>query len=257
MLKILKSSGFCGSSFVAVFANGGMIASVANILCVSLISLTAFSSVTAQVYDPYSPSANYVPYNNPIPPAYVPSDPIPRAIPSITFTPLLADTHRVPPTLAAPVVPTQLKVNDQYFDATLDGFRKYMETLKESNTEAYERILPDFESLEKQERLATVSGYTLSGLGSLLMLGATSFWQDEKLERDGSVSKTLNVKAFNLGLTMLTAGGIAKWCLSPDREDYLDFINKHNRQKNVFPIEMRLGWDTGKNLPELSAQINF
>ena len=95
------------------------------------------------------------------------------------------------------------------------------------------------------------------GIGTVFAIGSFSFLQLEQDYGDGEKTKTWNGAAF-IGGVAIGIGGywMARW-IAPDREDYLDFINKHNANTDREPLKLNLGWDFDMSQPTILARLTF
>ena len=156
--------------------------------------------------------------------------------------------HQVP---GVTVVPQNFSVGSQYYDLNVQGLRKYVD-----NNNVHE-LQPTLKKLESQQMVADVTKWSMVGTGALLAVGSFSFLQLDYKNVDGEKEKIWNSTAF-IGGALIGFGGfwVAKW-IEPGRDDYLDFINKHNSIPNREPLKLNLGWNFGTSQPTFLVRLDF
>lgn len=100
----------------------------------------------------------------------------------------------------------------QYYTANLDGLRLYVDTLKSENNELYTALDGKLKTLEQKNLLANI----ITG-GAII--GSLIYFNTMNLETDSPTTPLL-IFAVGTGVGHL---------LRPDANDYLNFINEHNR----------------------------
>lgn len=145
----------------------------------------------------------------------------------------VAQVHHAPP---PPVyaAPTSVCAGDQYYDLSVDGLEKYMDALKASNAEAYGKLVPEFAKLQDDKELANwLMIGTLTAGTALTVVGVASVGSKDSDNR--------SYAAMISGLALLSATPFIPVWFGPGREDYMDFINQHNRLVPQQPLKMNIG----------------
>ena len=140
------------------------------------------------------------------------------------------------------VLPSQIKVGNQIFDATAGGFDDYYETLVTDDPKLAKQLRPDFHSLIVKRNWGYVALGTGLVAGLTLMIGSYSFLAT-KTTIDGLTTTRLNLPAAGAGAALVCLGWAAYAFISPGRTDFLKVINKHNKLNLKTPMELNLGLD--------------
>jgi hypothetical protein len=158
------------------------------------------------------------------------------------------------------VLPSHLSIGDQQFDASLAGFRAYLETTKVSDTPLYAQLAPDLDRLESRAetaRMVLVAGlvggvasgiYAIAGRKSCPGPAVTDPDFQAKTAAWGACNddnmRMTTTFAF-IGLGSLIAGAVGAWAIGPGRADLLDLVNKHNRLHQE-PLRIELGFNPSR-----------
>ncbi|MCB0362985.1 MAG: hypothetical protein KDD35_09685 [Bdellovibrionales bacterium] len=135
---------------------------------------------------------------------------------------------------AAVTSPSHFSVSSQYYDFSFSGVSKYMDVLRSSDPELFQRLKPEWDNLKSKKMWA----YTSLGLGILsFAYGIKKSTESYDPESSGSG----NNSAYGYGLGLGLVGYIVFNIINPDREDLLDFINFHNRTDGKNKIDFNLG----------------
>lgn len=122
-----------------------------------------------------------------------------------------------------------------YYEPNADGLRKYLETLRYSEPKVYSQLNKTVKKYENKDNIAFAVDVTSAVVGITLIVGSFTFLG--KKDPDFPDSPKVNYGAFFGGMGLWLAGGIASGYIRPDREDFYDFINEHNRLKPNDPLE--------------------
>jgi hypothetical protein len=166
-------------------------------------------------------------------------------------------THRLPP-------PNHLAIGDQYYDASVEGLRNYVESIRIAHPELYVQLDPNVSELELRRNAAIgvlVTGIVAGGVSIVYafvgrdtcnepQVGDPAFsekvrkWGDcNEANMDRSATFTL------LGMGSIAAGMIGAFIVAPGRSDLMQVINEHNR---LSPEPMR--WQVGFGVTNRMAQ---
>ena len=156
--------------------------------------------------------------------------------------------HQAP---ANVVIPQNFSVGTQYYDLNVDGLRQYVDN------NGVQDMKSDLEVLEKQQRAADITQWSMVAAGAVLAVGSFTFLQLDYENIDGEKKKIWNSAAF-VGGALVGVGGfwVARW-VGPGREDYLQFINKHNANPDREPLKLNLGWNLEMSQPNVLVQLSF
>ena len=169
------------------------------------------------------------------------------------------------------VTPNHLEVGGQVFDASVSGFRAYLESKRASDPRLYAALDPKVARLESQAatgRAVAVAGLVV-GLAATgyAMFGGRSCAQPEVTDpnfaadtaawsacNEGKVNTALEFGLIGVGAISL--GGLGWWALSPKRSDLFDLVNAHN---TLSPDTMRLqiGYDPTSHLAIGGVRATF
>jgi len=167
--------------------------------------------------------------------------------------------------------PTHLQIGNQQYDASVAGFRAYLETMKFSDPGLYRQLAPDVARLDARRlgaEFALVGGVVV-GLASVIY-GLTSgdtctepAVTDPNFGPDGSAWEACNERngsrmaTFSLvGVGALLVGGAIALASWPGRSDIMDLINKHNRLSKR-PLQLQLGYDPTQRFAFSGATVSF
>ena len=158
------------------------------------------------------------------------------------------------------VPPSHLSIGDQQFDATLAGFRAYLETTKASDARLYSELAPDLERLESSAdtaRLFLVAGLVVGVASGLYAFAGRKDCPGPAVTDPDFAAKTAAWGACNqdnmrmtatfafISLGALFAGSVGAMAIGPGRADLLDLVNKHNRLHQP-PLRIELGFDPSR-----------
>lgn len=168
-----------------------------------------------------------------------------------------------PPVVTRPAVipPSSLAIGDQYFDADLDGFREYLESVRDQDIALYRTLDPQLRSLEEQRTTGSIVsvsslivGVGVLAWGVVTLVTAPGVGEcdvgspdharclDEKRDEN---SKQTSRGLVLMGLGVLLGGGgiLLGEGMKPGRKDFLSLVNAHNRAKPSNPMRLQLGFD--------------
>lgn len=177
---------------------------------------------------------------------------------------------------AAPVAPpNHLAVGDQYYDASVRGFRRYLETQRTANPALYAELDPELRGLEDRSKLAIIAGVA-GGLGlvagtviPIAMIedcdsasrfdaadpAALSAMEEDDACRERSMRRVL--LGTGVGTGLVVAGLLGAVALRPGRAARLEFINHHNRLNPGAPAKLQLGFSAGPHLARAALTVAF
>ncbi len=155
-----------------------------------------------------------------------------------------AQTSPPPPMapISAPSISTTFGANNQYYELSVQGVGKFMEALKVDEPTAYTELQPAYDDLVFQRNLAWGSAIGGVAVGALMVTSGIS-----DLENKGSM--------FTAGIFTIMAAPSLYFLFRPGHEDFLDFINQHNRLKRSDPI--RIGLNTSPSGRGLSLSLSL
>ena len=144
----------------------------------------------------------------------------------------------------AVVIPQNLQVGNQHFDASVTGFRAYIETIKSSDPSLYGQLAPDVVHLESRQDAAkaALAGGIVVGLASMVygFAGGDNCKDpsitDPNFAADVDAWGACNDRNMSkmatfgfLGLGAIIVGSIVAYASWPNHQDLLDLVNKNNR----------------------------
>jgi hypothetical protein len=164
-------------------------------------------------------------------------------------------TMPAPPSRTA--APGSFVIDGQYFDATLSGLRRYMESLRTRDPQLYSQLDPKLAQLESRQNTAlVVLGLGIGvGLASTIYAFAGRKSCAEPQVGDANFAAEMNTwgqcnddnMRFSstfilLGLGAAMAGGFGAFAVSPSRSDLLEIVNQHNRLSRE-QLHWQIGYD--------------
>jgi len=169
------------------------------------------------------------------------------------------------------VIPEHLQVGNQHFDASVTGFRSYLEDIKSSDPGLYGQLSPDVERLEAREDAATavaVGGVVL-GLASVIYgvagrdtcndpsITDPHFAADIQAWGDCNSRNMSKMATFTfVGLGAAVLGGIIAYASWPKHQDLLDLVNKNNHLSKQ-PLQLNVGYDPAQRFAFSGATVSF
>jgi len=171
----------------------------------------------------------------------------------------------------AMVVPSSLSIRGEYFDASVDGLRGYLETIRSTDPDLYTKLDPKLSNLEWRRTAAVLVAVAAVGigLGSMIYAFAARKSCNSPPVNDPNFSADVNAWAncnddsmrtmatFSLvGLGTLTTGLFAAAFITPGRSDIFDIVNEHNRLRRE-PLRWQLGYEPTRRTAVVGASLAF
>lgn len=152
--------------------------------------------------------------------------------------------------------PVHLTLDDQTFDASTGGLRRYLDTIRSTKPELFSALTPDVKRMEQRETEAAI--FMGAGVGAAVIsaiLGivlqrdctAPSLTDPDfgaKAQAWGDCNGSNMSTAFGFGAlasVSLTVGLAGMGALTPSRWDVLRVVNKQNRLSDQ-PLRFELGY---------------
>ena len=174
--------------------------------------------------------------------------------------PVFAQTSADPATEV--VIPNHLEVGSRVFDASVSGFRDYLETKRASDPHLFAELDPKVARLESQVaagRTVAVAGLVVGVISTgYAIFGRKSCPQpavtDPNFAADTSAWSACNGDNMNtslkfglIGVGAMTLGGIGWWIISPKRSDLFELVNAHNALSHD-TMRLQIGYDPTSHL---------
>ena len=169
--------------------------------------------------------------------------------------PVFAQTSADPGTEV--VIPNHLEIEGQVFDASVSGFRDYLETKRASDPHLFTELDPKVARLESQ----VAAGRTVAVVGLVVGLVSTGYAifgrkscpqpavTDPNFAADTAAWGACNEDNINtslkfglIGVGAITLGGIGWWIISPKRSDLFELVNAHNAVSHD-RMRLQIGYD--------------
>lgn len=167
-------------------------------------------------------------------------------------------------TTAVIVHPKRFQVGDMYYASSFKGLQSFMRDLQVENPELHQRLSPDFLAMKRSRDAANATWIASGVIGSTLMVGAFTFWQDTKtVFKPGDAFYDPNAKEPSLAVLasafgVYVAGGLLGILIYPGDDKIYNFINSHNRHSPEQKLNWQLGVDVSQNLePGLKLTMRF
>jgi hypothetical protein len=174
-------------------------------------------------------------------------------------------------TQSTAVIPEHLQLGNQRFDASVSGFRAYLEGIKSRDPSLYGQLSPDAARLESREATAeaALAGGLVVGLASVIygaasgdtctqpslsnpnFAAATQAWSacNEGNDSRLAIFSFLGVGAIVLGSAIC----YAKW---PTHQELMDLVNKNNRLGKQ-KLQWQVGYDPTQRFAFSGATVSF
>jgi hypothetical protein len=171
----------------------------------------------------------------------------------------------------ATAIPNHLEVGNQTFEASVNGLRAYVESIKVAQPRLYAQLAPDVERLESQRASAwavLATGLVVGVASTIYAFASKSTCQDPSIYDPNFAAKVMawgscNEDNFNreatyvlVGFGAATLGALSALAMSPSRSDILDVLNKNNRLSPE-PLRLQLGYDPSHQLAFAGAALTF
>lgn len=169
------------------------------------------------------------------------------------------------------VAPDHLEIGDQVFEASVAGFRAYLETKRVSDPRLFAALDPKVAQLESQ----AASGKAVFVTGLVLGLALTAYaflgrktctepgLTDPNFAADSAAWGACNqdnietsAKFGFAGLGVMTLGGLGWWIIAPKRSDLFDLVNAHNALSHD-SMRLQLGYDPTSRLAMGGLSLAF
>lgn len=202
-------------------------------------------STSSQDYYAGYPSYQYPSYNSTYPTYY----------PDTYRNPAPVGIFQPSPTYQISVPPSQIRINNFVYDASLSGFRRLIEeNHRDSSPDVYKKISERIDQLERNQSIANwvhLSGLVL-GISYIAFgpLPAKRSWCgfQSRFDTDCLIyednHREIDDARFNnamIGFSIWLAGLCYAIYKQPGRSDFLNLINEHNKLVPNTPIQMNLG----------------
>jgi hypothetical protein len=169
------------------------------------------------------------------------------------------------------VLPSHLSIGNQQFDASLTGFREYLDRTKVSDPRLYTQLAPDLDRLESRAqtaRLILVAGLVGGVVSGIYAIGGRKDCPGPIVTDPAFAAKTAAWGTCNdnnmrmtatftlVGMGSIMAGAVGYWAIGPKRRDILELVNKHNRLSQE-PLHIELGFNPTRGFAYGGATIAF
>lgn len=140
-----------------------------------------------------------------------------------------------PPPMMPPAGPSQtLSADNQYYEYSVSGIKKYLDSIEQSDPSLYAAVKPKYEDIKFKRDLSLGLSIGAAVVGAGLVYGSMTFLA-RKTESD---IKSINIPLFTGGIYTMMAAPFFYYIFSPSQNDYLDFINSNNRANPSRPLKL-------------------
>ncbi len=132
-------------------------------------------------------------------------------------------------------------VGNSYYSTTYKGIKNYMADLKHEEPELHSELLPEFENLTLKRNIGigtAVGGFII---GSAFWISAFNDEMDATAQSPEDITMNSEATAIFAGIGIMTAAAIIAYIIIPDEDDYLSWVNHHNRINSKAAIQWRIG----------------
>lgn len=169
---------------------------------------------------------------------------------------------QAPPPDPVYVTPDHLEVGNQVFEASVSGFRAYLETQRTSDPQLFAALDPKVAHLESQ--VAAGRAVAVAGLVVGLALAGYGFFgrktctqpavSDPNFAADSNAWSNCNEDNVHtaatlgfLGVGTIALGGLGWWLIAPKRSDLFDLVNARNALGHD-TMRLQIGYDPTSRL---------
>lgn len=132
------------------------------------------------------------------------------------------------------IIATFLNLNISYaiekpvyktYESSVEGLENLMSDLKKSNINVHNQLESDFSKIKSDSRTASIIRWTttIGGIGYAISSILSARNDSDNDEKGNEI-----FSKFGIGMGVFFAGYIASGFIEPSRQDYMNFINKHN-----------------------------
>ena len=193
---------------------------------------------------------------------------------SIAASSVSAHATMLPMPMTVPhttVVPSHLRIGDQQFDASVAGFRAYLETTKVSDAPLYAQLAPDLVRLESRfevARLVLVAGLMGGLVSGIYAFAGGKSCPEPAITEPNFAAKSAAWGACNgdnmrmtstfafISLGSFFVGTVGALAIAPGRADLLELVNKHNRL-HPQPLRLEIGFNPTQGFAYGRAGVAF
>lgn len=141
---------------------------------------------------------------------------------------------------------TGFKYNDNYYDASSSGLKKFVSEV-EMPEELKSELTQQAKKISRNDLISDIALYGGFGVGAAIVIN------EGFNKKEGEHMKT-SIAFKGLGIAAL--GGIVNWIASPKRKDYYNFVNTFNKWRNEEKIKFGLHITFDKQM-NYGVAINF
>ena len=169
---------------------------------------------------------------------------------------------QAPPPDPVYVTPDHLEVGNQVFEASVSGFRAYLETQRTSDPRLFAELDPKVAHLESQ--VVAGGAVAVAGLVVGLALVGYGFFgrktctqpavSDPNFAADSDAWSTCNEDNVHaaatfgfIGVGTIALGGLGWWLIAPKRSDLFDLVNARNALSHD-TMRLQIGYDPTSRL---------
>lgn len=108
-----------------------------------------------------------------------------------------------------------VSVGGQYYELSGSGMTAFMRQLRQSNPQAHTALEPNFKKIDRRDTWSKVATWGGAGAGAAIA-------------GIGLASQAGSAPIF-IGVALIGLGPFIGYLLAPSQQDWLEFINEHNR----------------------------
>ncbi len=159
-----------------------------------------------------------------------------------------------PPAMAVGASPpNSMVLASQYFDASVGGVRDLVATYRDENPDLYNQLLPKVEDLEAMKTRAWVVGLS-TAVGVGLLVGGLALYKPPPA---GTTPDFTPIWVGVAGVPLILCSYFIGSAFGPSRDDYLGFVNFHNRLNPGNPIRWQVGMAPSQQGPSFGAMLSL
>jgi hypothetical protein len=153
------------------------------------------------------------------------------AVAVAAVSPSAAVAAPMPYVVPIPVAPPRyVSAGSQYYELTLPGMRRYVDSLRERQPQVWLRVDPSLAALEAKARRAAWVGWGGLAAGIGLAVGGIFVARD--------LDPTVGVVMILASVPVMVGGFIGWAVMVPRRDDLLEVVNLHNQLAPAQPLQL-------------------
>ncbi|MFA6400964.1 MAG: hypothetical protein WCX31_04965 [Salinivirgaceae bacterium] len=132
-------------------------------------------------------------------------------------------------------------VGNSYYSTTYNGIKNYMIDLKHDQPELHRELVSEFDQLTLKRNIGLGSSIGGIVVGSIVIISTFPSFTNDITDPSADHDIFDESKGIFAGIGIMAAGSLLALIIMPKEDDYLSWVNRHNRINSKNPIEWRIG----------------